>query len=213
MGILEQRKHHLITQISRMSKLSSAKSTFRVLHQSSTKLTLQRGFLTRKDALQHELKMFWVLPSFGVIAVLLLPLLGKMGMAFQSTSGDTSVLFVVIAFAIVAGVSLVVLSTLFTPFFVTLDFDYVADQLICITRNFFWAKRSSYKLSQFVGIAVREKSEQSDCTFTLELARQKKRALVIDKVVFPIAYEQEMYANYSTLIEPICRFMRWDIPA
>jgi hypothetical protein len=147
-----------------MSKPSSAKSTFQVLHQSSTKLTLQRGFLTRKDALQHELKMFWVLPSFGVVALLLLPLIGKMGMAFQSTSGDTSVLFTVITFAIVAGVSLVVFSTLVTPFFVTLDFDYAADQLICTTRNFFWAKRSCYKLSQFVGVAVREKSEQTDCT-------------------------------------------------
>jgi hypothetical protein len=195
-----------------MSKPSLAKSTFQVLHQSSTKLIIQRGFLTYKDALQHELRQFWVLPSVGVIALSFLPLIGKMGMAFQSTSGDPSVLFMVITFAIVTGVSLVVFPALFTSFFVTLDFDYAADQLICKTRNFLWAKRSRYKLSQFVGVLVREKSEESDCTFTLELVRQKKRALVVDKVVFPIDYEQEMYASYSMLIEPICRFMRWEIP-
>lgn len=152
------------------------------------------------------------MPSFGVIALALLPFIGKMRMAFQSTSGDPSVLLMVITFAIVTGVSLVVVPALFIPFFITLDFDYPADQLICRTRNFLWAKRSRYKLSQFVGVAVREKSEESDCTFTLELARQKKGALVVDKVVFPIDYEQEMYANYSQLIGPICRFMRWEIP-
>jgi hypothetical protein len=193
-----------------MSASTQKNLEFQVVQQTPTQLQLQKGFLSRRDALHHELKMFLVLPSFGIIVLLLVPLIGKFHIAAGLGGMQPNTLLTVVVFSVVAGVGMVLWGTLINPFFVSLSFNRTSGELVRTTKNFFGAKTNRYSLDKFANVNVREKTEVSTYICALELIQLSKKALIVDKASYPLEQKENAFKNYSEVAESIRKFMKWN---